>query len=155
LERIGDSRILSYEVNGPPAALLRFTRYIGGEPPRALSRRLYWTLLAVGLSDVALVAGLLFFSMGPTDGHEVLLRTTMLILSLILAAQGATGLLRESRERISLWLWVLYALLFYPSVLLMGVYLYMWAGPLGAGAWCAFLVSLEIWDRMRRRQEQS
>ena len=130
------------------------TRFLGSEPARALSRGWCWSLLVIGVAEVVLFAGLGILSTDPTDG-QAFSEPTMIVLGLMLAAQGAAGLLRDSREGISLWLSVLYALLWVPLVLLVGAYLYAWAGSFGVGAWAAFVVLIEVWDRARRRRAQS
>ena len=119
-----------------------------------MSRGWCWSLLVVGVAEVAVFAWLGTLSTDPTDGRA-LLGSPMVVLGLMLAAQGAAGLLRESREAISLWLSVLYALLSVPLVLLVGAHIYTWAGPLGAVAWAAVVILILVWDRARRRRAQS
>jgi hypothetical protein len=47
----------------PPAALLRLTRFLGGEPSRAASLKQYWFSLIGGAALVALLA-VLFLGVG-------------------------------------------------------------------------------------------
>jgi hypothetical protein len=141
-------RILPYEMDEPAAALLRLSRFLGAGPPRDASRKRSWFLLIGGLA-VVVWFGLLWKY---PDGSRPFLAPTEIVLGLMVAAQGAAGLLGEDRWGLSLWLLAFNGLFFVPFVLLAGAFLYAWMGVLGAGAWAVFLVLVGIWMEARRRR---
>ena len=116
-------RILYNKMNEPPAALLWLARFLGGEPRRVLSHRRSWFLLVLGAVGSPLCALGLFISAYST--YDLALPAMAVDLGLGVAAQGTAGLLRESREGLSLWLSVLSALLLTLYVLLVEAYLYV------------------------------
>lgn len=146
-------RILPYEMDEPPAALLRLTRFLlGGEPSsRDASRKQYWFSLIGGVAFAVLFACLWLLPPGPA-GTRPFSEPAELTLGLIFAAQGAAGLLKEDRRALSLWLSVLGALLAITFVFLMGAVLYAWMGILGVGVWGVVLVLVGILVEARRRR---
>ena len=130
-------------MNGPPATLLRLMRFLGSESSRNLSRGWCWSSLVIGVANHALFVGL-WVSSSASDHSKAFSRPMASCLSLMLALQGASGLLRESREGLSLWLSAIYGLIFLPLVLLTGAFLYAWVGYPRVGAWAVFLVLLEM-----------
>jgi hypothetical protein len=96
--------ILPCEMREPPAALLRLTRFLGSEPSRAASRKRYWFLLIGGVAVVIWFVCLLLFWREPEDATRPFLEPTEIVLGLMVAAQGAAGLLGEDRRGVSRWL---------------------------------------------------
>jgi hypothetical protein len=80
------------------------------------------------VANLALFLGLWACS-SASDHSKAFSEPMAICLSLMLALQGASGLLRESREGISLWLSAIYGLLFLPMVLLAEAFLYAWNTP--------------------------
>src|SRR5215203_4418743 len=98
-------------MNEPPATLLRLTRFLGSEPSRTLSRGWCWYLLVGGLVISALYVEMRIAS-SASDHSKAFSEPISICLSLMFAVRGASGLLRESREGLSLWFSGLYGLLF-------------------------------------------
>lgn len=110
-------------MNEPPAALLRLTRLLGGEPTRTLPKGFCWFLVVVGVVEIALFGGALLLPTDPND-ERTLSSLAFLAVGLFLAAQGAAGLLKERRGGLSRWFLVLQTLLLLPLVFLAGAQFY-------------------------------
>ena len=145
--------ILLCQMREPPEILLRLTRFLGSEPSREVSRKQYWFLLIGGVAAVIWFACSLLIWKEAEDGSRPFLEPTEIVLGLMVAAQGAAGLLREDRRGLSLWLSALNGLLFVPFVFLAGAFLYAWMGIFGAGAGAVSLVLVGVWEEARRRRQ--
>jgi hypothetical protein len=66
-------------------------------------------------------------------------------LCLRFRGSGASGLLRESRENLSLWFAAISGLIFISTDLLAGALLYEWVGYPWAVVWAAFVVLDRVW----------
>ena len=135
-------------MNEPPATLVSLVRLLGVEPSPPPPRWSCWALIAIG--SVVLAWYGIFFATVPADGHALLL-LVVLDVGLMLASQGAAGLLREDRGGLSMWFSVLSALLVVSLALLGGAQFYAWEGPYGAGAFAVFAVLVFAWGRARSR----
>jgi len=106
----------------------------------------------MGIAGIFLSASLFLLLTNSTEGLGFT-RAATVVLGLSLVAQGAAGLLRESREGLSLWLSVLNTLLLILVLLLWEAYLYV-LGPLAAGLLATFLVLIKFGEWVQYRSQR-